>query len=68
MGKQICNRIYLASITSQEFSQLENQYFYFIDGKLKWMVTQFTPSLSSGAEIEQRPDNYVWALAARQHI
>lgn len=69
MGKQICNGICLASITPQEFSQLEKkQYFYFMDGKLDRRVTQFTPTLSSGAEIELRPDNYVWALVARQHI
>lgn len=47
---------------------LEIQDFYFIDIKLDRRVMQLILTLSSGAEIGLRSDNYFWALAARQHI
>lgn len=47
---------------------LERWYFYFIDGKLDRRVMRLILTLSLGAEIGLRSDNYFCALAARQHI
>lgn len=59
---------WLPSDLKSSLSLKRTQYFYFMDGKPDRRATQFTPTLSSGAETELRPDNYVWTLAGRQHI
>lgn len=68
MGKQICNWIFWLSLCLKSALRMKKWYFYFTHSKLDRRVTQLTLTLSSGAEIELRSDNYFWALVARQHI